>query len=149
MSIRTHSCPDTVKEKKRLVGPWTCWHKSRPLCEDSLSVAASVCRQLAWLVLACRLIQQKAAFCDTLVKSILQGYSCGRGTSRGNQAWRAHFTEVPHKKRKRKERCRAGDKKRPGCRCLYIVRAGWRIVCRLKNIKRTTQPRSEHQVGGF
>lgn len=40
----------------------------------------------------------KGSICDTLVKGILQGRPCGRGTSRGNQAWREHFAEVPDKK---------------------------------------------------
>lgn len=30
--------------------------------------------------------------------------------------------------RQKPQRCRTGDKKCHGCRCLYIVRAVWRIV---------------------
>lgn len=44
-------------------------------------------------------------------------------------------------------RCRTGDKKQRGCRCLYMVRAGWRIV--LAEAPQTYKSEDEDEVGGF
>lgn len=69
--------------------------------------------------------QQKAASAIHLSKAFFRVIPVAEVQAGGTRHSKSTSRRVPDKK---PQRCSTGDKKCHGCTCLYIVRAGWRIM---------------------
>lgn len=126
--MHTVSGYSTRKERRAQRGPPASITSS--MRQDSLFVVASVCCQLARPVSACRLIhprETKGSICDIHFSEAFFKVTAAAGAPAGGELGMAS-TSRRSDRGGATTRCRTGDKKQRGCRCLYVVRAGWRIV---------------------
>lgn len=136
--MTTHSCPDTVK--KQPSGPPrepTCIINHvlvfvaasvRDLCLLPASVA-SVGLSVHTSMQAAAVRQQKAASVMISSKTFFRVIPVAEVQAGGGPGT---ATALHGGLAQKPQRCRTGDKKCHRCRCLYIVRAAWRITLAAK-----------------